>query len=563
MTKRNLLLVSLFLVFGLVGMTATALAQTQWTVGANENDFGRHQGLTEATGQVSMTNVSWGTVGATTLFKLYYSAPVSSLGTVSVICSGNSTSPWYLAPNCNGWLTTSLDPTKMILTVEFNTTVVFPFGSSSQISITARVNATTVTCPGQVTVYVDAHTPTGIPNLTITPFQPSSVLRILEVNCDPSLSLTLGTQHGQIETEPAFALTCIGVKDGVGPYTNDFTLNVDEEFPNALTSESFEQLLDPGVGTGTVTNGTSVDLVFYNVPQGVGIKEEEIKPCSTLWTGNPLYCAGGTLNIALVGSDTGTSSPDTGTPPTHTVTFIFETISEDAGTAETIDIKFKFWSHGPLPAGEPQTTVNLEKDPYPPPSTNVPLFLANDWELTTPLSVIEWTDCKTVLLYTWLTDQYGWDAGVEVSNTSLDPGYMGQPLYGDPLFGGPGSPGSAVPQTGPCTWYVYGGGVLITTVTSPPLLPGSTFAWDYAGQAPNSSAYAIAVCDFQNAHGYAILYYNFLGYDGVAADYLADVLPIPGLYHRSPAGDTLGETAVAPYLINKWLEKLLNYGLHH
>jgi hypothetical protein len=74
------------------------------------------------------------------------------------------------------------------------------------------------------------------------------------------------------------------------------------------------------------------------------------------------------------------------------------------------------------------------------------------------------------------------------------------------------------------------------------------------------AGYAIAVCDFQNAHGYAFITYALFGADGVAANYLADVLPSPQWYHRTPAGDLLGETAIAPYEINRYLEKLLLYG---
>ena len=57
MTKRNLLLVSLFLVFGLVGMATSALAQTQWTFGTNVRIGGRPEGEKEATGQVTRARV--------------------------------------------------------------------------------------------------------------------------------------------------------------------------------------------------------------------------------------------------------------------------------------------------------------------------------------------------------------------------------------------------------------------------------------------------------------------------------------------------------------------------
>jgi hypothetical protein len=62
MTKRNLL-VSLFLVLGLVVMTTSAMA-TEWSVGANVNSSGRSEGLAEAVGQVTVSEVAGGIVNS-------------------------------------------------------------------------------------------------------------------------------------------------------------------------------------------------------------------------------------------------------------------------------------------------------------------------------------------------------------------------------------------------------------------------------------------------------------------------------------------------------------------
>ena len=58
-----------------------------------------------------------------------------------------------------------------------------------------------------------------------------------------------------------------------------------------------------------------------------------------------------------------------------------------------------------------------------------------------------WTsaDCKTVLLYPYLVDDFGFGSGIAVSNTTMDP-FVLIPSYGK---------GSAVPQSGPCTFYLY------------------------------------------------------------------------------------------------------------
>jgi hypothetical protein len=390
-------------------------------------------------------------------------------------------------------------------------------------------------------------------------------LRVLIVHCDPSLSLDLVNKKGElVDTEPAYVLTCIGVKDDLGPYDNDFTLNVNEEFNYALTSESYETALDAGVADpGYVTNGTSVDITLYNVPKNVGVRETDIEPCSTLWTGNHLSCSGGTLALEEdPDQPVCTDDPvDPTKPPTQTCNFTFETTSVDSGIPESVNIRFKFWSKGPIPPGSLCITANIAKDPTTP-ATAIPLFL-NDLERATPLPVVCFSDCKTVLLYPYVVDDFGYGTGIAVSNTTMDP-LASYPDY---------VKGSAVPQSGGCTWYLYAtppgaaypSAPLTASFSTPPLNPigaGQVFAFDMSSKLMGGVAgYVIGVCDFQNAHGYALITYHLLGADGIAANYLADVLPNPALYHRTPAGDILGETAIAPYEIERHLEKLLNFGL--
>ena len=76
MTKKKLLLVSLFLVFGLVTMAATSLAQTQWTVGATAHAERALRGPYGGDRRVSLNNYTSGTVIAGSYFTITYSAPV-------------------------------------------------------------------------------------------------------------------------------------------------------------------------------------------------------------------------------------------------------------------------------------------------------------------------------------------------------------------------------------------------------------------------------------------------------------------------------------------------------
>jgi hypothetical protein len=88
--------------------------------------------------------------------------------------------------------------------------------------------------------------------------------------------------------------------------------------------------------------------------------------------------------------------------------------------------------------------------------------------------------------------------------------------------------------------------------TTPSISAGGSFAFDVGATAKfqANTGYAIAICGFQNAHGFAEIYDNYINMatSGPTATlgYLADVLPDPAFYPRSPAGEGLGETAIAP-----------------
>jgi hypothetical protein len=567
MTKRNLLLVSLFLVFGLATMAATALAATQFVPASSPNAFGRAEGLAEETGIYSLTNNVAGVVNNGDYFTVTYSGTVLA-SSVYIECTG----PDFLAaPSCAGYITATQSGNVVTLTFAHTGYTNMTFTTTGdEIAVIVRVNATLTKCGTAVTATgVATNVPSTTPYSISMSGTPNQAFPVLTVNCEPTLSLGFGTEHGRAELTPAYVLTCIGTKN-VGEYSKNFTLNVDEEFANALTSESYEYASDPDA-----TNGTSFTIVFTNVPTQVTLgldKSDGIKPCSTLWTGNPLYCAGGTLNAVLESGQ----PVVTGT----TYTFTFDVTSEDAGTAESLDLKFYFWSKGPLPTGLPQMVANIYKGPIDtaktataPAMTYIPSFTGVlegpsagvPWNL----SVVEFTDCMTTLLYPFLDNGGGYDSGIAVSNTTLDPFNVPSamdtpsgpnPLDLQPYYG----KGSAVPQTGPCTFYLFANGTMpwAAYYTTPIIAPGSTYAFDMGSKLMTGAyGYAIAVCDFQNAHGYAFISTTTpAGGISAAADYLADVLPMPQWYHRTPAGDLLGETAVAPYAIDRWLEKIILYG---
>ena len=562
MTKKNLL-VSLFLVFGLVAMTATAMAQVQWVAGAGESLSGRPQGETEETGVVTLTTWTTGTVASGNYWLISYNAPIVP-GSLYLECSGSVTplSPFYAAePTCGSILLATLQPDGMTVKIAFTNAganTVFPTGSSNSIALTVRVNATEVTCvppgPGIVTAL---HTPFplsgslyGISDTTTGVHYP-----VLQVNCPaggPDLSLTYAYNEKYnysskgatwVIGKPAAVLSCIGVEE-VHPWDDYFGINVDEEFAYALTTESYEYLSDPG-SPADVTNGSNVVVTFTQVPKGVWIEYADEVPCSAMLTGDPNYCNTttytGTLNL---GTPTVTTSSEAGTPPVYMIIYTFPVLSTDAGRAENVDLWFLLTSHGrPIPPGYTTTPITASVTLGPvTPATAIPLFDGS--AEAKPLPVVDFSDCQTFLLFPYVTDEYGWDTGLAVSNTSLDP------FATDPTLSYYLGRGSAKPQSGPITFYTYSGGTQYKWTTPTAVIPGSSYTTDVASIAPPGgvSGYVIAVCNFENAHGYAIVLTNFGLSDAVAANYIATVLPDPEWYHRFPAGDYLGESAIAPYL---------------
>ncbi|MGD0009212.1 MAG: hypothetical protein ABSE93_11800 [Terriglobia bacterium] len=578
MTKRNLL-VSLFLVLGLVVMTTSAMA-TEWSVGANVNSSGRSEGLAEAVGQVTVSEVAGGIVNSGSYFTFNYSPALIVSGTVEVSCSGSATfspaSPW--ASGCVGLAAPAISGTQV--SISFNAPETFTTGDGSEIIVTVRVNANVVGPGHAVNCVVTAHPPGGTgPVFSLVNTSTQTVGPVLTVNAFPSLSVGFGTESYTSDTigKAAAVLTCLGAKT-VGNYKDGFAINVAENFPEALTSESYEGTADGGSASpGYVTNGSDFIVTFSNVPAGVGIALEDIWPCSDLDSGNPLQCntatAYGSLDVYPFAPYSGE-----GTATASTVSFIFFVTSMDnygaTGMLENVSLSFKIWSHGPLPAGQLPMAVNVQYAPTISSPLLIPYFTGVN-ELAHGLTVVNFYDCVTNLLFPYINtittggtiafSNFG--TGIAIANTTMDP------------FGlsaaNPTVKGSAIPENGSCTLYLYpndlSGVVAVTTNTIP---AGGTTVFDVAAAASypaftvaptafkNKQGYGIAICDFENAYGYAEIYDNY----GITAPptatlaYLAYIIPNPGLYPRSPAGDGLGASAIAPYSINKMIEKILLYG---
>ena len=163
-------------------------------------------------------------------------------------------------------------------------------------------------------------------------------------------------------------------------------------------------------------------------------------------------------------------------------------------------------------------------------TTQIPRFA--DTSVLSPL--FQLTACQTDLLFTFLTNQAGFDTGIAISNTSTDP-------WG------------TANQNGTCQLNWYGTGPAAgTATTTSSIASGSTYANLVSTLAPGFQGYMIAICNFQFGHGFAFISdgYGQPG-RGLAQGYLANVVPTPGVAYagtrqpydasKTPANTASGE----------------------
>jgi len=553
--KRNLLLVSLFLVFGLMAMASSAMAQVAFNVSQNTNQFGRPEGLTEYAGAVTLTSQGSGTVTAKSYFTVTYTASISGPNSVYLYCVGAFSTGTLGVCNASVGAPTLVGTTAVKIPIT-GSGIVFGATGTSTISVYVRINANKHG-PGNVYDSVTASFYSGS-NASIGT---QGTNPVLEIQGYPSLSVGFG-YFFQYQSQIADVLICLGVIKHNTEYENHFVINVDEEFELALTTSVWEYAEDPGA-PGSVTNDTFITVTLNNIPKGFGIVAEYPIPC-WVTTSNPLYCSGGSLAAAQ-------PSPDwfEGDGVTTSVTFQYDVTSTDAGSPENINLPFKFWSDGPLGTGGlPDITAQVKLDPNPTDdpacSSCIPMFAYHLEGSPQPagvtLDVVEFNNCLTNLLWPFITFGGGWDSAISVANTSMD--QLGSST--DALL----AAGAAVPQNGTCSYSFYSGGSLQAEWTdAAPIVAGSTQGYDMSATlatvAPTfggGNGYVFATCMFANAKGYAYVSNSWGASNAVFGNYLAEIIPDPEWIHRSTNGDGLGEGAPTPLNINRRILKEFFYG---
>ena len=223
-----------------------------------------------------------------------------------------------------------------------------------------------------------------------------------------------------------------------------------------------------------------------------------------------------------------------------TATAVWEILAADPLSTQSFDFGVTIGYTASAGTNTPApgiSTLNMSFAPTPPvfsasdgakaqgPSFPIPRFV----DTSTAKNIINIVVCRTNLLFPFTPNVAGFDTGIEISNTSMDP------------FG-------TTPQAGTCTlnWY----GSTANGGPAPPATPvasiagGGTYANLVSTLAPGFNGYMIAVCNFQYAHGFAYIYSRDLGQ---AQGYLALVIPDPpreasplGVYGAG-SGENLGQ----------------------
>jgi len=319
---------------------------------------------------------------------------------------------------------------------------------------------------------------------------------------------------------------CAGTDTG----TLQFTINIPENFAQAFKTKTDET----AGSTISAKSGTRFAITFNNAPANTKIYVPIV-------TATPTAPISGIAT--LTSSATDALSPVTGgtgalaglaqvSIANGTGTVYYElTTSVSAGALETLHVPVYFvTAAGALTS--PTTAITATVSFAPVGSTNVPNFVSGS--STTTVNGSTFSACSTYLLFPYVTNAAGFETGIAISNTSLD------------NFADKGK-SSAKTQTGTCALNFYGNSDATTNpaaATTASIAGGTVDPFTLTSVAgANFTGYMIANCNFQYAHGFAYIVYNFGTSSGAAMGYVASPFGATGTAARTLGGgavETLG-----------------------
>jgi len=537
--------------------TAGAVSVTATTIGVTPLLKG--EGVTEAAGDVTLTTanppagvytpgyVNLGAADQTLQMSLTYSSTITNktLGPIGgagapgqcVVAAGVTTWP-VLVPATSAGISVTIaggaagagltcaatgdanaswiaagNTLTITITAKATKTLTFPAVGTGFMTIHGvRVNASAVAAGGFVSSLVGAGSSTAAFPFTVAftfmnPLPVGAVQAGLDKTSDNNTRVlakdkALTTATGSSLTGKA-ATTAVSFPNcGVGSIPSASTLDkfpskvlgirITEGYPGAFTTKA-QEIIKSG---SEVDNGTNFKLTFTNVPSSVTLAIPQAVNAGTdgktsLPAGcTTSACTGGQLTL-VGGTGTDATIYELRTGTTITVTYL-------TGLANSTTTPAQFWipiaffkagsgiAEAPVSIGVAVTIAPTTVDT----TSGVTRYL--DSGITGTASL---TTCITNILFPFVTNKAGFDTGISVANAGQDHNGTSTQSGGCVLKFYDGT------TTGKTPTATYSG----WTASSPIFIPGAAQTTLVSTAAPNFQGYAIATCNFQYAHGFAMV----------------------------------------------------------
>jgi hypothetical protein len=297
---------------------------------------------------------------------------------------------------------------------------------------------------------------------------------------------------------------------------------------------------------GQADSSTRIRINFSNIPAGVTISVPVTITCSGTTCPSVNGSTFTSTAVASSSGDTGAFSSASGSISiTSSGSVTYQITSQTGAGIDQLIVPITT-TYTYTPPSTPSVGTVLISATYAPtsaevttlnPTFGIPRFA--DTSVLTPIFSI--AACQTDLLFTFLTNQAGFDTGFEIANTSSDP------------FG-------TAAQNGTCTLNWYGSGPAAgTATTTPAIAAGTAYTNLVSTAAAGFQGYMIAVCNFQFGHGFAFISdgYGQPG-RGLSQGYLASVIPTPGIQNGNGGTSNVRNASDASLTATKGAGEALN-----
>jgi hypothetical protein len=348
---------------------------------------------------------------------------------------------------------------------------------------------------------------------------------------------------------------CTGDAIGSKVPTAEFTITVNEGFPGAFklqadpsvppnaTNQEQGVFVNPANGVGVASSATQITLTFGNVPSTaiiyVPTSVSVGDPAATLTLLNSQVAATTPSGLTLIPAASGiyTNGPVAALPAAvgGIVTAVYTVTATSQATQENFQIPVYLNLAATTAAAPllPQAAITVLESLAPsgalPASglaNSIPIFATTT---NTPISLQSVVLCQTTLLFPYVTNAAGFETGIAIANTTTDN------LIG--LTATTEGVSFAAPTNGTCILNFYGGQAVLGPFSTstigayaagPPVIApvyANTLS-SISGAAAGFTGYAIAACNFLDAHGFAfILDGSGTGTASGPEGYLAVVIP--------------------------------------